>query len=213
MPKERRRRSGAHEQSVRLPSQREFAVQDNAVEHVSIGEQNERSAAEILADMAADQEPHPTLKKKEKQALKHQLFIERLEQTRFPYSKSHERRLKRKAREQVAGGMSEIKAAISALEDDMPEAIQNAVAADEAAGADAASRPQKARPKPGQIGEGKGVPLSKNQRKRTLQVERMRIPMILATPEFAANPFQTIRMHAQNSLLKHEPPTAASTSG
>ena len=40
------------------------------------------------------------------------------------------------------------------------------------------------------------------------QVERMRIPMILATPEFAANPFQTIRTHAQNTLLKHEPPPA-----
>ncbi|PIL31636.1 hypothetical protein GSI_06338 [Ganoderma sinense ZZ0214-1] len=161
--------------------------------------------------MAADQEPRPTLKKKEKQALKHQQFVERLEQTRSPYSKSHERRLKRRAREQVAGGMSEIKAAISALEDGNPETIQNSVPTDDA-GADAASRPQKARPKPGQIGEGKGVPLSKSQRKRTLQVERMRIPMILATPEFAANPFQTIRTHAQNSLLKHEPPTAASTS-
>ncbi|KAM5533084.1 hypothetical protein V8D89_013227 [Ganoderma adspersum] len=212
MPKDRRRRSRAHEQSVRLPSQREFAVQDNAVEHLDIGEQSERSAAEILADMAADQEPRPTLKKKEKQALKHQLFVERLEQTRSPYSKSHERRLKRRAREQVAGGMSEIKAAISALEDDIPEAIQNSVAANDDANAGDASRPQQARPKPGQIGEGKGVPLSKNQRKRALQVERTRIPMILATPEFAANPFQTIRTHAQNSLLKHEPPTAASMS-
>lgn len=140
--------------------------------------------------------------------------------------------------------MHEIKAAICSLEDEMPEAIQNSVPADDDAGADAASRPQKARPKPGQIGKGKGAPLSKNQRKRVLyvsdacyrsvcdalfiricmrgmrrslrhpfsrQVERMRIPMILATPEFAANPFQAVRTHAQNSLLKHEPPTATST--
>ncbi|TBU46108.1 ribosome biogenesis protein SLX9-domain-containing protein [Dichomitus squalens] len=210
MPKEKRRRSGAHERSVRLPTQREFAVQDNAVEHVTIGEQSERSAPEILADMAADEEPRPTLKKKEKQALKHQLFIERLEQSRSPYSKSHERRLKRKAREQVAGGMSEIKAAISAVEDDIPEAVQNASTIGDATEAsEGQSKPRKVRPKPGQIGEGKGTPLTKSQRKRALQVERMRIPMILATPEFAANPFQTIRTHAQNTLLKHEPPAAS----
>lgn len=34
-------------------------------------------APEILADIAADEEPRPTLKKKEKQALKHELFIQR----------------------------------------------------------------------------------------------------------------------------------------
>ena len=32
--------------------------------------------------------------------------------------------------------------------------------------------------------------------------------MILATPEFTANPFQTIRTHAQNTLLQHQPPAA-----
>ncbi len=154
-----------------------------------------------------------------------------LEQSRSPYSKSHERRLKRKAREQVAGGMDEIKMAIAAVEDDIPLAVQNSIAAT-AEGVDETPVPQskKVRPKPGQIGEGKGAPLTKNQRKRALcvlipsfyssseahvapvsrsQVERMRIPMILATPEFAANPFQTIRTHAQNTLLKHEPPAAA----
>ena len=132
--------------------------------------------------------------------------------------------------------MGEIKAAISAVEDDIPTAVQNSVAADtdDASGPDT-SHPKKVKPKPGQIGEGKGAPLTKNQRKRALcvclsmllvrqtacsgeahvapvsysQVERMRIPMILATPEFAANPFQTIRTHAQNTLLKHEPPAAS----
>ncbi|RPD81976.1 hypothetical protein L226DRAFT_528186 [Lentinus tigrinus ALCF2SS1-7] len=211
MPKEKRRRSGAHEQSVRLPAKRQFAVQDNAVEHVVVGDQIEKPAPEILADIAADEEPRPSLKKKEKLALKHELFIQRLEQSRSPYSKSHERRLKRKAREQVAGGMSDIQAAISAVEDAIPVAVQNSVVADldaEAGGPDV-SQPKRVKPKPGQIGEGKGAPLTKNQRKRALQVERMRIPLILATPEFAANPFQTIRTHAQNTLLKHEPPHAA----
>ncbi|KAI0331942.1 hypothetical protein GY45DRAFT_1344944 [Cubamyces sp. BRFM 1775] len=207
MPKEKRRRSGAHEQSVRL-HKRQFAEQDNAVEHVEIGEQSEKTAPEILADMDVEEESRPTLKKKEKQALKHELFLKRLEQSRSPYSKSHERRLKRKAKEQVAGGMGDIKAAISAVEDDIPVAAMNSIADED--GTDATEGPKpKSKPKPGQIGEGKGAPLSKNQRKRALQLERMRIPLILATPEFSANPFQTIRTHAQNTLVKHEPPAAS----
>ncbi|KAI9058860.1 hypothetical protein FKP32DRAFT_1231534 [Trametes sanguinea] len=205
MPKEVRRRSGAHEQSVRL-HKRQFAAQDNAVEHVEVGKQTEKPAPEILADMAVDEESRPTMKKKEKLALKHELFLKRLEESRSPYSKSHERRLKRKAKEQVAGGLGDIKAAISALEEDIPVAVQNSVAA--ATEADA-SKPAKPKPKPGQIGEGKGAPLNKNQRKKALQLERMRIPLILATPEFATNPFQTIRTHAQNTLVKHEPPAAS----
>ncbi|KAI0639733.1 ribosome biogenesis protein SLX9-domain-containing protein [Trametes polyzona] len=213
MPKEKRRRSGAHEQSVKL-HKRQFATQDNAVEHVDVGDQSERPAPEILADMAVDEEPRPAMKKKEKLALKHELFLKRLEQSRSPYSKSHERRLKRKEREQVAGGMNDIKAAISAVEDAIPEAVQNTIAADTEDAPEEQQQQQqpksKAKPKPGLIGEGKGAPLSKNQRKRALQVERTRIPLILATPEFAANPFQTIRTHAQNTLVKHEPPTAAS---
>ncbi|KAL1951676.1 hypothetical protein VTO73DRAFT_825 [Trametes versicolor] len=209
MPKEKRRRSGAHEQSVKL-HKRQYAAQDNAVEHVDVGEQSERAAPEIFEDMAMEDEPRPTMKKKEKQALKHDLFLKRLEQSRSPYSKSHDRRLKRKAKEQVAGGMSDIQAAIFAVEDDIPTAVQNTIAADEEE-ADGTDEPKaKANPKAGQIGEGKGAPLSKNQRKRALQLERMRIPLILSTPEYAANPFQTIRTHAKNTLVKHEPPTAAS---
>ncbi|OSD03638.1 hypothetical protein PYCCODRAFT_240787 [Trametes coccinea BRFM310] len=208
MPKEVRRRSGAHEQSVRL-HKRQFAAQDNAVEHVEVGKQTEKPAPEILADMAVDEESRPAMKKKEKLALKHELFLKRLEESRSPYSKSHERRLKRKAKEQVAGGLGDIKAAISALEEDIPVAVQNSVTdATETDRADA-SKPAKPKPKPGQIGEGKGAPLNKNQRKKALQLERMRIPLILATPEFATNPFQTIRTHAQNTLVKHEPPAAS----
>ena len=48
-PKEKRRRSGAHEQSVRIPSKRHFAVQDNAVEHVIVGEQMDRSVSAVFA--------------------------------------------------------------------------------------------------------------------------------------------------------------------
>ncbi|KAI0673465.1 ribosome biogenesis protein SLX9-domain-containing protein [Trametes maxima] len=212
MPKQTRRRSGAHQQSVRLPK-RQFATQDNAVEHIEVGAQSSMPAPEILADLAAEDQPRPAMKKKEKLALKHDLFLKRLEQSRSPYSKSHERRLKRKAKEQVAGGMDDMHAAISAVEDAIPAAVQNTIAADAATDIDAIDGPDaskaKSKPKPGLIGEGKGTPLTKNQRKRALQLERMRVPLILATPEFAANPFRTIRTHAQNTLVKHEPPAAS----
>jgi len=62
-------------------------------------------------------------------------------------------------------------------------------------------------PKAGKIGEGKNMPLSNNQRQRVLQMEQSRQPLIRSTPEFASNPFQTIRTHAQNTLVKHLAPS------
>lgn len=194
MPKETRRRVGGHAQSVRLPK-RQFAVQENALQQVDVGSQAEAPGSQIL-DALNEQDRPITLKKKEKQALKHELFLKRLETSQSPYSKSHQRRLKRKQREQVASGMSDMKEALSAVEDVIPDAVADATASDE--------RPK--RKQAGQIGEGKGVPLTKAQRKRVLKTERFRIPKILATPEFAANPFETIRTHAQNTLLKHQLP-------
>ena len=93
-----------------------------------------------------------------------------LEQSRSPYSKSHERRLKRKAREQVAGGLNEIKAALAAVEDEIPAAMQASVpvSAETVDTMGDSPRPKKVHPKPGLIGEGKTAPLSKSQRKRVL---------------------------------------------
>ncbi|KAI0313554.1 hypothetical protein OF83DRAFT_1140909 [Amylostereum chailletii] len=39
------------------------------------------------------------------------------------------------------------------------------------------------------------------------KVEQFRMPQILANPEFIANPFQTIRTHAKNTLIQHQPPS------
>ncbi|KIP12463.1 hypothetical protein PHLGIDRAFT_113553 [Phlebiopsis gigantea 11061_1 CR5-6] len=143
---------------------------------------------------------HEPMKKKEKQSLKHERFLQKLEASRAPYSKSHGRRLKRRAKEQVANGLDEIKAAISAVEMGDPSAGADAIPSS------AAQPAQRARLAPGQIGEGKHVPLSKAQRKRALAAERLRVPMILSSPEFSSNPFETIRKHAQNTLVKHEVP-------
>ncbi|KAI0257601.1 ribosome biogenesis protein SLX9-domain-containing protein [Lactifluus subvellereus] len=63
-------------------------------------------------------------------------------------------------------------------------------------------RPQPTRP--GQIGEGKGTPLTRSQRRRALKTERFRQPLILANPQFAANPFETLRTHARNTLVPQQ---------
>ncbi|KAJ7487716.1 ribosome biogenesis protein SLX9-domain-containing protein [Mycena galericulata] len=200
MPKERRKRVGAHDPSVKLPIKRQFAVQDNAVEHVDVGAAGPEQSAEALLS-AMDDDSRTTLKKKEKQQLKREALLQRLESTHSPYSKSHARRQKRKAREQLGGGLDDMQLALAAVDDDADEVPQ------ESAGDLSADEPQpapkKAKPKPGQIGEGKGAPLSKAQRQRALQMEKLRHPLILANAEFASNPFQTIRTHAQNTLLQH----------
>ncbi|KAI0694892.1 ribosome biogenesis protein SLX9-domain-containing protein [Cytidiella melzeri] len=149
------------------------------------------------------------MKKKEKQALKHETFIQALATSRSPYSKSHERRLKRKAREQVAGGLHEITAALAEVAtDSIPVAVLQSGAVRTADSLtmtpEESSTNRHRKVASGQIGEGRHNPLSKSQRKRALQAERLRIPLILSNPQFSANPFETIRTHAQNTLVKHE---------
>ncbi|KAL1665520.1 ribosome biogenesis protein SLX9-domain-containing protein [Schizophyllum commune] len=159
------------------------------------------------------------VKKKEKLQAKKEAFLQRLSSSHSPYSKSHERRLKRKAREQLASGMGEIQAVVDALEGEHvdPETIgdseRNARTADTGANDPTAmvtttsdESKSKRKAKAGIIGEGRKEPLSKAQRKRALQAEKMRHPLILSNPSFAANPFKTIRTHAENTLEKHQAP-------
>ncbi|EIM83429.1 uncharacterized protein STEHIDRAFT_63376, partial [Stereum hirsutum FP-91666 SS1] len=142
------------------------------------------------------------LKKKDKQMMKHELFLQRLDASRAPYSKSHARRIKRKEKEEIAGGLGAIKAALSSMEGvDVPLHSAAAPSGNQGSSAKASAIAQR---RPGQIGEGKGAPLTKAQRKQALKAERLRQPLILSNPDFAANPFKTIRLHAQNTLIPHE---------
>ncbi|KAF8898625.1 ribosome biogenesis protein SLX9-domain-containing protein [Infundibulicybe gibba] len=206
MPKESRRRTSGHASSVKL-HQRQFAVQDNAVvEHVDIGGAIEASAADLLGSMSKPHESQP-LKKKEKHQLRREAFLQRLEQTHSPYSKSHNRRLKRKAKEQLAGGVDDMQAAIIALDGEISPEIRNLGAQPEPVDSGTGVPRPKSQPKPGTIGEGKSATLSKSQRKRALRLEQARHPLILSNSAFSSNPFQTIRTHAQNTLLKHNATT------
>ncbi|KAI0286992.1 hypothetical protein BGY98DRAFT_24925 [Russula aff. rugulosa BPL654] len=176
--------------------------------------------------------------------LKHELFIERLEASRAPYSKSHARRLKRKEKEELtAGGLGSLKAALPSIaptttrtrpattitgDRSAGELDAAATTTVTAAAIDASVKPtidinklksKQQQPiadqldvppslpttRPGQIGEGHGAPLVKSQRRRALKAERFRQPLIRSNPEFAANPFETIRTHARNTLVPHRP--------
>ncbi|KAM6498213.1 Ribosome biogenesis protein SLX9 domain containing protein [Amanita muscaria] len=190
MPKVSRKRTELHTSSVKLQS-----VQDNAVEHVNIGEASDVSGNDILHALSAPKPHAPVVTKKERQQLKREAFLQKLSAELSPYSKSHARRQKRKAKEEIAGGLNDLKVVITELEpDNQPDT------GDE----DGSSTNPKTSLKPGKIGEGKHLPLSVGQRKRALKLEQMRQPLVLSDPAFASNPFQAIRTHAQNTLVKHE---------
>ncbi|XP_006454427.1 hypothetical protein AGABI2DRAFT_61007, partial [Agaricus bisporus var. bisporus H97] len=210
LPKERRSRTVVHESSAKI-HKRTFAVQDNAVEHVEIGSAADVPADDILASLDARAAPQEVLTKKEKQTQKREAFLQKLGASRLPYSKSHERRQKRKAKEQLVGDLNEMQtilSTIAAAEDNASDEPVKTHGKDPNL-MDADQKPEvKSKPqnRGAKIGEGKAAPLSKNQRQRALQLERFRQPLIRSNPEFANNPFQTIRTHAQNTLIKHRTP-------
>ena len=91
-----------------------------------------------------------------------------VEASRLPYSKSHARRAKRKAKEELAGGpLSGIRSAIAAMESDEKALAEKTIA--EPPKNDPSKPPAKT-PNTGLIGEGKGAPLSQIQRKNALYV-------------------------------------------
>ncbi|KAG6849862.1 hypothetical protein H0H93_004211 [Arthromyces matolae] len=200
MPKDIRRPIRGHEPSVKLGT-RNFAAQAASIEHIETGVAASASATEILQSMSSPN-AQPVLRKKEKMQAKHQAFLQRVESSTASYSKSHARRLKRKAKEQIANGLGDMQSAIASLDQDLslPPVIQHEINTEHTTD----QRIHHARP--GMIGEGKKAPLSRAQRKKALHLEQVRHPLILSNPDFASNPFKTIRTHAQNTLLKREIP-------
>jgi hypothetical protein len=93
------------------------------------------------------------------------IYFSELQSSHSPSSKNQKRRLKRKQREEVGGGLDAIQAAISALESD--SGIRDGDQDKTGKFADKLIS-TKIKVKPGQIGEGKGIPLKQNQRKRAL---------------------------------------------
>ena len=91
-----------------------------------------------------------------------------VEASRQPYSKSHARRLKRKAKEELAGGtLSDIQLAIDTMESNEETLAGNTLAEPSK---HEPSKPPAKTPNTRLIGEGKGTPLSQTKRKNALYV-------------------------------------------
>lgn len=126
-------------------------------------------AEKVLASLAQAElnTATPHLKKKEKQQLKHQAFIDRLSTSpATPYSKSHNRRLKRKARDQLGPKLDDLNAALDAMSADGDEEHKSDIPGITVARSRKPIKPSKA----GMIGEGKGATLTKSERKAVLLV-------------------------------------------
>ena len=140
-------------------------------------------ATDILGTFFTESDPKPPISKKAKSTLKRARLLEsvfrlsissrvdlnhplEVETSRLPYSKSHARRLKRKAKEELAGGtLSDIQSAIAAMESDVKTLGEKLLAKPPN---NEPSKPPAKKPNTGLIGEGKGTPLSQNQRKNAL---------------------------------------------
>jgi len=107
------------------------------------------------------------MKKKAKHQLKHQAFLDRLQSSQSPYSKSHNRRLKRKEKEQLVTQMGDLSAVLDEMDPTTAADLPGITSARRKDGTATGIVP---RMKPGQIGEGKGATLSKAQRKQALYV-------------------------------------------
>jgi len=158
------------------------------------------SAAEGTSEEAQESHIVKQQSKKEKQIGKRQLFLQKLGPNPQTLSKSSSRRLKRKTKEQLSGGLDDLQSAIATLEKETANQDEGLTTIGDA------KEESTAKPtvKPGTIGKSASSTLSKAQRKRILEIERLRHPLILTNSEFSSNPFQTIRTHAQNTLLKHD---------
>ncbi|KAJ9121518.1 hypothetical protein QFC22_002136 [Naganishia vaughanmartiniae] len=151
-----------------------------------------------------------------------------------PYSRSHMRRIKRKAKEDLSGGS--LAAVQEALLDtlvtednDMAAEGQEKEEMDDAdydevehLGRRKRKRGKKAATGGAQapvvsnagftmIGEGKGRTLKPKQRQQEIVKARARVGAVIANPIFKSNPFAAIREHAGNTLVKHNA-AASSTS-
>ncbi|KAF8501894.1 ribosome biogenesis protein SLX9-domain-containing protein [Gautieria morchelliformis] len=196
MPADRTQRVVRHAQTTRRES-RPFSVQQLAV---SSQIASQASGNDFLATSPPQEHQ---LTKKDKQQLRHDAFMRRLGPTSMPYSKSHMKRLKRKAKGKLSTDLKSMGEAIAAVEaqDDPSHSLAQADQMVHGPRDPNILPPKQPR---GQIGESKHGSLTINQRKRALQLENLRHKLVLADSDFSSNPFQTIRTHAQNTLVKQK---------
>merc|ERR1712093_358922 len=229
MPRARKLQIPKHEVAVPLQRTREddedtFAMdaemQDGEELGVTVLDEGEYGGRRVEEDSlaAAGEEAPVTRTKKDKKKSKHDALMQRLiESSRpvSPYSKSHNRREKRKSKQSM--GLDSMTAALDEavpVETMSTESARNTQVATasgqgpvppSSSKASASGAATSAAAVPGKIGsESRQKSLSSKQRQKMLAHERTRLPAVLAHKSFAASPFETIRLHAQNTVVPLE---------
>ncbi|KZS96068.1 hypothetical protein SISNIDRAFT_336074 [Sistotremastrum niveocremeum HHB9708] len=205
MPKDSRKRF-SHGRLEAIQKRR-FAAQDNAVQNFGPlpAISPDAPANTILQELSHPEPEQPALSKKTKQMMKREAFLERIGQQSAPYSKSHAKRLRRKAKETLTADLTDMEVVLQTMASIAPDS-KEAEGNDSNPPKKSEKQPQ-SQSKPGQIGEGKSKPPNETQRLKALKLEQFRHPLVLSNPEFRKNPFQTLRTHVQNTLVKHNPST------
>lgn len=177
MPVDRRKRTPRHEQSHKtgVVTQSSDAVDEGPRDQERVPNSTRLKTARL------------GITKKQKQSLRRDALKQRLGIAGSPYSKSHRKRLNRKGKDRLITDLKAVEQAIAAVDMNHSSTHSNSLGA-----------------RQGQIGEGNPSSLTSKQRQRTLHLESLRHKLVLQTPEFVSNPFQTIRTHAQNTLIKHQ---------
>lgn len=174
---------------------------------------SEPSRATELAEHAEEAEEPREHKHKqtkaEKAYNKRKQLLEKLNASTAPYSKSHNRRLRRAARPQnnLVTTLQEVEAVLPSIEpafDLSDEADAFEVEAEEEEYEEAGTAAS-GKGKTGGKGKEK---LTAKKRQRVLTAESTRLPAIIKNESFAASPFATIRQHTLNTLAMQKNPPA-----
>lgn len=185
-------------------------------------DQNQEDAESSTANTTS--QPNKKLKQKNKRAALMQKLVESSIPV-SPYSKSYNRRLKRKQKQSM--GLDSMTAALDDAVPDLSMAMlpeSSSATSTRPVTSNLSAQPappesflakrtrtenkqltQKAKTAQGKIGEDTvHKSMSARQRQKMLNEERNRLPAVLAHKSFSANPFETIRLHAQNTIVPLE---------
>ncbi|POY73666.1 hypothetical protein BMF94_3201 [Rhodotorula taiwanensis] len=171
-----------------------------------------QAAQESAFDAEEDEtlrEPKTKQTKAEKAYNKRKLLLDKLNASTTPYSKSHNRRLRRAARPQdnLVTTLQEVEAVLPSIEPafDMPDEDEFVYEAEGGEGEEeATAAPGGPKAKTGGKGKEK---LTAKKRQRVLTAESTRLPAIIKNESFAASPFATIRQHTLNTLAMQKNPS------
>ncbi|GAA5879823.1 hypothetical protein JCM3774_001394 [Rhodotorula dairenensis] len=165
--------------------------------------------ADHVEETDASKEHKNKQTKAEKAYNKRKHLLEKLNASTSPYSKSHNRRIRRAARPQnnLVTTLQEVEAVLPSIEPEFDMSDEADAFEAEADEYEAEEGAPVAAPGKGKTG-GKGrEKLTAKKRQRVLTAESTRLPAIIKNESFAASPFATIRQHTLNTLAmqKNQP--------